>query len=107
MQIIQSLQDRIHQHVPKFIGNGTGPEQKQQERQGKSINSIRQCDSTIGNHLLHNQKCASHYKDNQFFIFSKVRFYSLLSVLELILITFCKPNFCRQKEFVYKHKSLV
>ena len=41
---------------------------------GKSTNSMPHCDSAIGNHLLQNQKCASHYKDNQFFIFSKSRF---------------------------------
>ena len=29
-----------------------------------------------------------------------------LSVLELIFITLRKPNLCRQKEFVYKHKAV-
>ena len=53
------------------------------------------------------QKCASHYKDNQFFILSKARSDLHLSVLESIFITLRKPNFCRQKEFVCKHKMLV
>ena len=44
----------------------TGQERKQPERPGKSANSISHCDAEIGNHLLHNQKCASHCKDNQF-----------------------------------------
>ena len=44
---------------------------KQSEHPGKLANSIPHCDSVIGNHLLHNQKCASHYKDNQFFILFK------------------------------------
>ena len=58
----QRLQDRIRQHVPKSIGNRTSQERKQPERPGKLANSIPHCDSAIGNHLLHNQKCASHYK---------------------------------------------
>ena len=82
-------------------------ERKQPERPGKLANSIPHCDSAIGNHLLHNHKCASHYKDDQFFILSKARSDFHLSVLESIFITLRKPNLCRQKEFVYKHKLLV
>ena len=104
----QRLQDRIRQHVPKSIRNRTSQDQrKQPERPGKLANSIPHCDSAIGNHLLHNQKCASHYKDNQFFILSKARSDFHLSVLESIFITLQKPNLCRRKEFVYKHKLLV
>ena len=103
----QRLQDRIRQHVPKSIRNRTSKERKQPERPGKLANSIPHCDSAIGNHLLYNQKCASHYKDNQFFILSKARSDFHLSVLESIFITLRKPNLCRQKEFVYKHKLLA
>ena len=78
----QRLQDRIRQHVPKSIWNKTNKERKQSERPGKLANSIPHCDSAIGNHLLHNQKCASHYKDNQFFIFSKAQSDFYLSVLK-------------------------
>ena len=53
----------------RFIWNRTS--QEQPERPGKPANSIPHCDSAIGNHLLHNQKCASHYKDNLFFIHLK------------------------------------
>ena len=103
----QRLQDRTRQHVPKSIRNRTSQECKQPERPGKLANSIPHCNSAIGNHLLHNQKCASHYKNNQFFIFFKARSDFHLSVLESIFITLRKPNLCRQKEFVYKHKLLV
>ena len=91
----------------KSIRNRTSQERKQPERPGKLMNSILHCDSAIGDHLLHNQKCASHYKDNQFFILSKAQFDFHLSVLESFFITLQKPNLCRQKEFVYKHKLLV
>ena len=67
----QRLQDRIRQHVLRSIRNRTSQERKQPERPGKLTNLIPHCDSAIGNHLLHKQKCASHYKDNQFLFFLK------------------------------------
>ena len=76
--------------MPKSIRNRTSQKRKQPERQGKSANSTPHCDSAIGNH--HNQKCASHYKDNQFFIHFKAQSDFHLFVLELIFITLCKPN---------------
>ena len=103
----QCLQDRIRQHVPKSIRNRTSQERKQPERPRKLPNLIPHCDSAIGNHLLYNQKYASDYKDNQFFILSKARSDFHLSVLKSIFITLRKPNLCRQKEFVYKHKLLA
>ena len=60
----QRLQDRIRQYVPKSTRNRTDQKRKQTKCQSKSANSMSHCSSTIGNHLLHNQKCASHYKDN-------------------------------------------
>ena len=94
----QRLQDKIRQHVPKSIRNRTSQELKQSERPGKLANSIPHCDSAIENHLLHKQKCASHYKDNRFLILSKARSDFHLSVLESIFITLRKPNLYRQKE---------
>ena len=70
-RISQRFQDRICQHVLKSIRNRTSKKCKQSERPGKLINSIPHCDSAIENHLLDDQKCASHYKENQFFILSK------------------------------------
>ena len=40
-------------------------------------------------------------------LFLKARSDFHLSVLESIFISRRKPNLCRQKEFVYKHKILV
>ena len=93
--------------MPTSIRNRISQERKQPERPGKLTNSIPQCDSMIGNHLFHKQKCVSHYKDNQFFILLKARSDFHLSVLESIFISLRKPNLCRKKEFVYKHKLLV
>ena len=93
--------------MPKSIRNRASQERKQPERIGKLVNLMPHCDSAIGNYLLHNQKCASYYKNKQFFILAKARSDIHLSVLESIFITLRKPNLCRQKEFVYKHKLLV
>ena len=60
----------------------------------------------IGNHLLRNQKCAPHFKRHSIF-HSKAQSDFHLSVLESIFIALCKPNWCRQKEFAYKHKLFV
>ena len=103
----QRLQDRIYQHLPKSMRNKTGQEQKQPERQSTSGNFIPPCDWAIGNYLLYIQKCASHYKDDHFFILSKARSDFHLSVLKSIFIILCKPNLCRQKDFAYKHKLSV
>ena len=105
-QTSQCLQDKILQHVPKSIQKKTGQKQNKQNTQ---VNQLILCriDSAIANHLLHNQKCASHYKDNQFSILSKAQSEFHLTVLKSIFITFCKPNLCRQKEFAYKHKLLI
>ena len=100
-QTSQRLQDRIRQHVPKFIWNKTSQERKQPELQCKLSNSMPHCDSSIGNHFLYNHKCASHYNDNQFSILFKARSDFHLSVLESIFITFRKLKLCRQKKFIY------
>ena len=86
---------------PKSIRNRTSQERKQSERPGKLANLIPHCDSAMGNHLLHNQKCASHYKDNQFFILSKTRFDFHLSVLESIFITLFENLICVDRKSLF------
>ena len=55
----QRLQDRIKQHVPKAIRNQTQPDHDLSQFNSTSA-------SAIGQHILNNEKCASHYDDNQF-----------------------------------------
>ena len=63
---------------------------------------------SLFNRLRHLCNGAVHdSKDNQFFIFSKAQSNIHLSVFELIFIILRKPNLCRQKQFVYKHKLLI
>ena len=103
----QRLEDRINQHVPTFIRNHTQHERKQPQRKSKTTNRDAVCDSAIGTHLLNNKTCADHYSNNQFFILSQARSDFHLAALESIFITTRKPNLCRQKEFVYKHKLFL
>ena len=58
-------------------------------------------DSAIGQHLLQNPTCASHYSDAQFSILSHGRTSFHLSALEATLIKSSKPALCRHKEFLY------
>ena len=46
---------------------------------------IQKYSNQIENPLLYNQKCASHYNNNQFSILSKAKF---------DFITFLKPKLC-------------
>ena len=89
----QRLQDRIKQHIPKAIKN-----QAQPNRDLFQSNHVST--SAIGQHLLNNEKCASHYDDNQFSILAKGRTLFHLSNLEATFIKILQPELCRQKEFV-------
>ena len=93
----QRLQDRINQHVPKFIRNKTVQERRQPERSSTITTWTPSCDSAIGTHLLQNKICADNYDDRQFSILSRARSNFHLSVLESIYITSHQPVLCRQK----------
>ena len=95
----QQLQDRIRQHVPKFIRTG-------QILSGKSSIPFMFSDSTIGQHLLDNPICSKNFSDEKFTILSFGRSSFHLSALEAVYIKSCKPNLCRQKQFVYNLKLL-
>ena len=62
--------------------------------------------SAIGQHLLDNPMCTKNYSDKKFTDFSFGRSSFHLSALGALYIKSCKPNLCRQKEFVYNLKIL-
>ena len=93
----QRLQDRIKQHIPKAIRNQAQPNRD-------LFQSNHTSTSAIGQHLLNNEKCASHYDDNQFSILAKGRTLFHLSTLEATFIKILQSELCRQKEFVYTLK---
>ena len=105
----QRLQDRIKQHVPKFILNNstTSKIRSSLSRACKTDDNSSQPsfhESAIGQHLLDNKECASQYSYSKFSILSRGRSKFHLSALEATFIKSLKPNLCKQKEFVYSLK---
>ena len=99
----QRLQDRINQHVPKFIRRPSEQSRVQPKRDCRTC-AIPSCDSAIGQHLLENKTCAERYNDSQFTILSQARSNFHLSVLEAAYIKSKLPVLCRHKDFVYNLK---
>ena len=97
----QRLQDRINQHIPKSIRTGHQQQKFQPQRNCKKTSTEINCDSAIGQHLLQNKTCANNFNTNQFSILAKARTQFHLSTLEATFIRILKPEWCRQKEFVY------
>ena len=116
----QRLQDRIKQHVPKWL-------QQQAKRPTRKYNSglatfnsrfddlnlaescklkrnNPDCDSAIGQHLLDNEQCAANYNDKRFKILAVARNSFHLCLLEATFIKTKHPVLCKQKEFVYTLK---
>ena len=82
----QRLQDRIKQHVSKWLQQqAKRPTRSQPGRSCKLKRNNTDCDSAIGQHLLDNEQCAANYNDKRFKIlavarnsFSSVQFSFLL-----------------------------
>ena len=80
----QRLQERIKQHILKFT---ISTSRKSLLRRCKANNSPRQFhESAIGQHLLDNPVCASHYNDEKFSILARGCSLFHLSALEAILL---------------------
>ena len=98
----QRLQERIKQHIPKFTISTC---RKSLPRRCKANSSPRKFhESVIGQHLLDNPECASHYNDDKFSILARGRSLFRLSALEAAFIKSLKPILCQQKELVYSLK---
>ena len=100
----QRLEDRINQHIPKFIRNQTKPDKLLPQRSCKTSVSNPNSDSAIGLHLLQNKNCADNYNNNMFTILATSGSSFRLATLEAIFIKTLGPVLCRQKEFVYTLK---
>ena len=100
----QRLQDRIKQHVPKWLRQHTASQRVQPNRACKRKQPTPECDSATGQHLLENDQCAVNHNDDQFSILDTARNPFHLSLLEASYIKVRRPNLCKQKEFVYTLK---
>ena len=98
------LQDRIKQHVPKWLmQNHTISQRLQPDRTyKKKKKNTPEYDSAIGQqHLLASSQCAANYYEFQFSVLDTAHSRFYLSLLEATYIKIHRPNLCRQKELVY------
>ena len=101
----QRLQDKIKQHVPKWLQQqAKRPTRSQPGRSCKLKRNNPDCDSAIGQHLLDNEQCAANYNDKRFKILAVARNSFHLCLLEATFIKTKHPVLCKQKEFVYTLK---
>ena len=97
----QRLQDRIKQHVPKWLRQQlTGPRRSQTHRSYKRKDTKPDCGSAIGQHLLENDQCALNYDNKRFSILATARSSFHLNIVEAAYIKIQCSALCRQKEFV-------
>ena len=107
----QRLQDRINQHVPRFLRTRVSRPRKKsplthphplkaEAEQAKAMNSA------IGKHLMDNSVCAENYRDDRFRVVGRGRSHFHLCALESTFIKIRQPSLCQQKEFVY-HLKIV
>ena len=83
----QRLQDRIKQHVPKWLQQqAKRPTRSQPGRSCKLKRNNSDCDSAIGQHLLDNEQCAANYNDKRFKILAVARNSFHLCLLEATFI---------------------
>ena len=97
----QQLEERIRQHVPKFIRNEVKPQKDLPTRHCKFTHNAPISDSAIGQHLLDNKVCAEKFDINWFLITAVGRSFFYLAALEAIYIESFEPSLCCHKEFVY------
>ena len=92
----QRLQDRIKQHVQKFICSGGSSQEHVLpayycKSSGQSPTQHLACESAIGLHLLQNSTCAQHYDDSSFSILFKGHFLFHVSALEATFLKLLIP----------------
>ena len=86
----QRLQDRIKQHVTKWLQQqAKRPTRSQPGRSCKLKRNNPDCDSAIGQHLLDNEQCAANYNDKRFKILAVARNSSICVYSRQLL---SKPN---------------
>ena len=94
----QRLQNRIRQHVPKFIRTGQIPNSRNiSTRSGKFSTPVMFNESAIGQNYSDNPMCAKNYSDEKFTILSFGRSSFNLSALKAVYIKSCQSNLCRQR----------
>ena len=102
----QRLEERIKQHVSRFIANPPASHNRQSLSRSCKGNTRPQQfhESAIGQHLLDNAQCALHYNNEKHFFLARGHSSFHLSALEATFIKSLNSLLCKQKEFVYSLK---
>ena len=87
------LQARILEHVPTSV--------RRHIRNGTTQTTQMSVDSSIGQHLIDNIKCAEAYSDSCFTVLHRATSRFQLRILEAITISLRKPKLCVHKDFTY------
>ena len=86
----QRLQDRIKQHIPKAIRNQAQPNRDLFQSNYTST-------SAIGQHLLNNEKCASHYDTTNFLFWLKEEHFFIYLPWKQLSSKYFNPSFVARK----------
>ena len=94
---LQRLEDRIRQHVPKWIRSRINATRTQPSRSNKKTTAQPDCHSAIGQHLLKNIECAKNYEDTKFSILTTARSQFQLRLLKATRIKIRQPSSVQTK----------
>ena len=101
MALSKQLQDRIKQHVTKWLRQDPGSQRAQPDRACKQRQPTSECDSAIGQHLLENDQCAANGNEDQFSILDKAHSPILLSLLVQMEFRFVELVPSEQRDFLH------
>ena len=104
---ISQLQNRIKQHVPKWLRQQLiRPCRSQPHRSSKRNDTKPDCAFAIGQHLLKNEQCALNYDNKRFSILATTCSSFHLNLVEAVYNKTQLPMLRRQKKFVYTLKTI-
>ena len=95
----QRFQDRIKQHVPKWLPQRTASQRVLPNRACKGKQPAPECDSAIGQHLLENDQCAANCNDDQF----STVFWTLRAVFSILVCS--KPATLKYGDLIYANRK--
>ena len=101
---LQRLEDRIKQHLSKWIRSRTNATRTQPYKSSKSTTAQPDCDSSIGQHLLKNRECAKNCEDTKFSIPTIACSQLQLRLLEATYIKIREASLCKPKEFAFSRQ---
>ena len=96
---IHRLEDRIRQHVPKWIRSRINATRTQPLRSNTIAHP--DCDSVIGQPSVQKYKMRKNYEDTKFLILRIARLQFQMQLLGAKYVKIRQPSLCKQKKFVF------